>query len=100
MMPAPARNIKKEMRLFRHSIYGPLFYKFKENFRNYLEDPGDYLPKIYKTDAVLKMLEDLTRHSGIGDAILDMLAYAALQTVRGIDDSVEIQEETRLLDLK
>ncbi len=84
------RNIAEEMELATHPVYGPLFLKFKEAFRARLKHPGEYLSDVYKTDKVLHLLEGIAGESAFGEAILDLLAYAALQTVRDRD-----AEETR-----
>jgi len=85
-MPAPVRNIEEETKLLAHPIYRPLFYKLKEAMRERLKHPGDYLSEVHKTDEVLHLLEGIAGESAFGEAILDLLAYTALQTVRERDD--------------
>ena len=80
-MPEPTRNIEEEMELVAHPVYGPLFLKFKKAFRERLKHPGEYLPAFYETGEVAHLLGSIAGESALGEAILDLLAYSALQIV-------------------
>lgn len=80
------RDRKAEQEIMDHPVYGPLFYKIREAFKAHLKDKDAYLPEFLLTDDVRFVLGQIENYAGgLGEALLDLFAYAAVKAVK--DDS-------------